>query len=87
MEIMLGGGIVDVELDPKHYELAVKKAIRRYRQRSSNSLQEAFVFLNVQPEVSEYTLPAEIQEVRSVMRRTMTATSGGPGSTRSALPS
>lgn len=74
---MLGGGLVDVELDPKHYEVALRKAVRRYRQRSSNSMQEAFVFLDIQPEVSEYTLPAEIQEVRSVMRRSMTATTGG----------
>lgn len=79
MTLMLGGGLVDVELDPAHYDLAIKKAVRRYRQRSSNSLQEAFVFVKVQQDVSEYSLPAEIQEVRSVMRRSMTATSGGMG--------
>jgi hypothetical protein len=78
MQLMMGGGLVDIELDPGHYDLAIKKAVRRYRQRSSNSLQEAFVFVNVQHEVSEYTLPAEIQEVRSVMRRSMTGTTGGP---------
>lgn len=79
MSLMLGAGMVDIELDPAHYDLGIKKAMRRYRQRSSNSLQEAFVFVRVQNEVSEYTLPKEIQEVRSVMRRSMTATSGGVG--------
>lgn len=77
MKLMLGGGMIDIELDPGHYDLAIKKAVRRYRQRSSNSLQEAFVFLKVQQDISEYTLPAEIQEVRSVMRRSMTSTAGG----------
>jgi hypothetical protein len=79
IELMLGGGMVDIELDPSHYDLAIKKAVRRYRQRSSNSLQEGFVFLKVQKDVSEYTLPGEIQEVRSVMRRSMSATAGGMG--------
>jgi hypothetical protein len=79
IQIMLGDGLIDVELDPKHYNVAIKKAVRRYRQRSSNSLQESFVFLEVQQDVSTYTLPAEIQEVRSVYRRSMTATTGGMG--------
>ena len=29
---MLGDGMVDVELDPKHYEIALERAINRYRQ-------------------------------------------------------
>ena len=31
---MLGGGMVDVELDPIHYETALSKALSRFRQRS-----------------------------------------------------
>ena len=37
---MLGGGMVDVELDPIHYETALKKALTRFRQRSDNSVEE-----------------------------------------------
>ena len=39
----LGGGMVDVELDPIHYETALKKALTRYRQRSDNSVEESYV--------------------------------------------
>ena len=33
---MLGDGMVDVELDPIHYETALNKALAKFRQRSSN---------------------------------------------------
>ena len=36
---MLGDGMVDVELDPKHMETALDRAINRFRQRSSNSVE------------------------------------------------
>ena len=39
---MLGGGMVDVELDPAHYETAITKALTRFRQRSDNSVEEAY---------------------------------------------
>ena len=35
----LGGGMVDVELDPIHYNTALEKATARYRQRSENSVE------------------------------------------------
>ena len=28
MELRLGGGMVDVELDPEHYELAIQKVFK-----------------------------------------------------------
>ena len=31
---LLGGGMIDVELDPIHYETALGKALSRFRQRS-----------------------------------------------------
>ena len=34
----LGEGMIEVELDPKHYETALERAINRYRQRSSNAV-------------------------------------------------
>ena len=34
VKVMLGGGIIDLELDPIHYEVALKKALSKYRQLS-----------------------------------------------------
>ena len=76
MELRLGGGMVDVELDPEHYELAIKKALAKYRQRAENAVEESFVYLNMQKDVSEYTLPEEIVEVRDIYRRTTGVSSG-----------
>ena len=44
---LLGGGMVDVELDPVHYETALGKALSKFRQRSENSVEEAFVKLEL----------------------------------------
>lgn len=78
-EIMLklGGGIIDIELDDDHIAYAIQAAFDRYRQRSGNALEESFIFLDVQPEVTSYTLPKEIQIVRSVYRRTIGGSAGG----------
>ena len=42
---MLGGGMIDVELDPGHYETALTKALTRFRQRSDNSVEESYFFM------------------------------------------
>lgn len=76
MELRLGGGMVDVELDPEHYELAIKKALQKYRQRAENAVEESFVFLPLLVDESEYTLPNEIVEVRDIYRRTTGVSSG-----------
>ena len=75
--LMMGGGMVDVELDPTHLNLAFERALKTYRQRSGNALEESFVFLDIQPEVTRYRLPDEIQEVRTIYRRTIGGTAGG----------
>jgi hypothetical protein len=66
---MLGGGMVDVELDPIHYETGLKKALTRFRQRSDNSVEESYVFLTLEVDQNEYVLPKEVVEVRQVFRR------------------
>ena len=38
IELRLGGQMVDVELDPEHYELAIDKSLEKYRQRSENAV-------------------------------------------------
>lgn len=77
IKLRLGFGIIDLELDPDHFDYAVDVALDRYRQKSSNALEESFLFLDVQPDVATYTLPDEVQEVRTIYRRTMGGSSGG----------
>lgn len=64
----LGGGMVDIELTDDHYEDAISFALATYRQRSSNSVEERFTFLELQPDQNQYTLPNEVIEVRQIMR-------------------
>ena len=73
----LGGGMVDVELDPIHYETALGKATARYRQRSENSVEESYITLALTEDVNAYTLPNEIIEVRKVHRRSVGSRLGG----------
>ena len=74
---MLGGGMIDVELDPIHYETALKKAFTRFRQRSDNSVEESYFFMPTIIDQNEYTLPNEIMEVRKLFRRSVGSRSGG----------
>jgi len=76
MQLRLADGIVDVELDRDHYDTAIDKALAIYRQLSSGSVEESIVFLQTQPDVTEYTLPDEVMEVRRLFRRGVGANSG-----------
>jgi hypothetical protein len=79
---LLGGGMVDVELDPVHYETALTKALTRYRQRSDYSVEESYVFLQTIIDQNSYTLPNEVIEVRKIFRRSIgSRTGGGDGGT------
>jgi len=79
---MLGDGMVDVELDPIHYETALNRALAVFRQRSDNAVEESYVFLNLLVDTNEYILPAEIQQVRQIYRRSIgSRTGGGSGGT------
>tara|TARA_E500000178_G_scaffold58808_1_gene55364 strand:- start:7978 stop:8736 length:759 start_codon:yes stop_codon:yes gene_type:complete len=79
---MLGGGMVDVELDPAHYETALTKALTRFRQRSDNSVEESYMFMPTIIDQNEYTLPNEVIEVRKLFRRSIgSRTGGGDGGT------
>jgi len=79
---MLGGGMVDVELDPEHYEIAIKASFDKFRQRSDNSVEESYMFLELVLDQNEYTLPDEVVEVRQMFRRSIVSrTGGGDGGT------
>ena len=66
----LGDGIVDIELDDSHFEAAYQKTIGTYRQRAQNAYEESYSFLELVQDVSIYTLPQEVINVRQVFRRT-----------------
>ncbi|MGY8864101.1 MAG: hypothetical protein ACKVJK_00595 [Methylophagaceae bacterium] len=74
---MLGGGMIDVELDPIHYETGLTKALTTYRQRSDNAVEESYIFLELVPDQNEYILAPEIMEVRKLFRRSIGSRSGG----------
>jgi hypothetical protein len=77
VQTLLGGSMVEVELEPKDYQVALKLSLERYRQRSSNAVEEAYAFLELQYEQTEYYLPEEIIDVRQIFRRGLGGTSGG----------
>lgn len=76
---MLGGGMVDVELDPVHYETALTKALTKFRQRNDGSVEESYIFLETIEDQNEYTLPKEVIEVRQIFRRSIGSRTGGGG--------
>ena len=76
IRLRLADGIVDVELDKDHYELAIKQALLKYRQRAANSQEESYAFLKLKPETHEYILPTEVMEVRAAYRRGIGSVSG-----------
>lgn len=74
---MLGDGMVDVELDPIHYETALNRTLARFRQRSPNSVEESYAFLTLEKDKNDYKLGEEIINVQSVFRRTLGSRTGG----------
>jgi hypothetical protein len=76
IRMRLGDGIVDVELDKEHYEMSIKQALVKYRQRASNSTEESYAFLDLLPETQEYILPPEIQTVKLIYRRGIGSVTG-----------
>jgi hypothetical protein len=73
----LGGSMVDVELDPKDYNFAIDKALSKYRQRASNSVEESYGFLDLQVDTNQYVLPKEVVSVRQLFRRSIGSRTGG----------
>ena len=75
----LGDGIIDLELDPQHYEAAYNYAIKVYRQRAQNATAESYTLFTIEKNVDTYTLPSEFINVRCLYRRTV-GLETGPGS-------
>jgi hypothetical protein len=80
VQLQLGSQIIDVELDPAHYEAAYQRTIGTYRQRSQNAYEESYSFMQLLDNVNEYTLPQEVTQVRQIFRRTIGLSTGGSAS-------
>lgn len=82
VKAFLADGMIDVELDSNHYEVALMKALAIYKQRSPNSVEDSYAFLDLVKDQNEYILPKEIIQVREVFRRSIgSRTGGGDGGT------
>jgi hypothetical protein len=71
IDLRLGGGIIDLELDAEHYEAAYQYAIATYRQRGANAYEESYSLLTVEKDKASYILPQEVSRVKQVFRRTV----------------
>ena len=78
VQLQLGDNIVDIELDPSHYEAAYQRTLGIYRQRSQNAYEESYSFMKLIHGQNEYYLPQEVNTVRQIFRRTI-GTSGVGG--------
>ena len=74
--LRLGYGMIDVEADKEHFDMGIKQALLRYRQRSSNAVEESYVFLDIYPETQEYILPNYIMDVKQIFRRGIGSVTG-----------
>jgi hypothetical protein len=79
---MLGGGMIDIELDPIHYQTALDRALNKYRQRGDSSVEESYMFLTLEVNTNTYKLPKEVITVREIFRRSIGSRTGmGDGGT------
>lgn len=82
IKTMLGDGMIDIELEPQHYDVAINRALAKFRQRAQSSTEESYAFLTLQQDVNEYILAPEVMEVRQLFRRSIgSRTGGGDGGT------
>jgi hypothetical protein len=82
IKTMLGDGMIDIELEPQHYDVAINRALAKFRQRAQSSTEESYAFMTLQQDVNEYILAPEVMEVRQLFRRSVgSRTGGGDGGT------
>jgi hypothetical protein len=79
LKLRLGGQMVSLEMDIEHLELAGRLAFDKFRQHSSNSVEESYAFLDLQTDQDVYYLPETVQEVRQIFRRGTGASGPGGG--------
>jgi hypothetical protein len=80
VQLQLANQIIDIELDPAHYEAAYQKTLGVYRQRAQSAYEESYSFLTLVRDVQIYTLPQEVIQVRQIFRRTFGDSTGSQAS-------
>lgn len=76
--IELGGSSIDRELTAEDYSVAFDNALRLYRARSRNSVQEGWILLKGEANKQVYQLPEDVDNVTSIRRlRFSVLASGG----------
>lgn len=79
---LMGNNLIDIQHDTMDLSTSIDIALDRYRQRSSNSMQQAVFFLRLTPETQYYYLPEDIVEIVAIHRRGLSIGPGGnPGET------
>jgi len=76
VRLQLGDEIIDLELDPAHYEAAYQKTLGTYRQRAQNAYEESYSFMYLIKDENIYQLPQEVMSVRQIFRRTFGDSTG-----------
>ena len=76
VRLQLGDQIIDIELDPAHFDAAYRNTLGTYRQRAQNAYEESYTFMELVTNVNIYTLPQEVQTVRQIFRRTFGDSTG-----------
>ena len=68
LETALGGNLVSVELEDKEYMLALKRAVKTFKQKGHNTYRKVFIALETIKGVSSYTIPDNIEDGIKVIR-------------------
>lgn len=78
IELLLGDKMVEIDLEVEHLNTAITIGLQKLRQQSDGANLEKDIFLHITRDITEYTLPEEVQEVRRLYRRGVGAyTNGG----------
>ena len=75
IKILLGGNLIGVELTPEDYETCLDIALQKYRQLSSNSVEESWGFMRLHADQNVYDLDPNIISIRQIFRRTIGSSS------------
>lgn len=66
--VALGGNLISVELEEKEYILALKRAIRTFKQKGHNTYRKSFMSVEVTKDIRTYTIPDNIEDGIKVIR-------------------
>lgn len=80
VRLTLGDQIIDIEMDPAHFEAAYTRTLGVYRQRAQNAYEESYIFMELINDLNIYELPQEVVQVRQIFRRTFGIATGPFGS-------